>query len=61
MPVPAGALGASGRRVVACRRLLGLGLLVAAAGCTAERPEPASPATASFEPGAVTTRIAQTC
>jgi hypothetical protein len=47
MPVPAGALRASGRWVVACRRLLGVALLVAVvAGCTAERPEPASPAAA---------------
>ena len=49
MAVLAGTRGVSGRRV-ACRRLLGVALLVAAAGCTAERPEPASPATASFVP-----------
>ena len=58
MPVLAGARGASGRRVVACRRLLGVALLVAVAGCTAERSEPASPATAPPTAGGVASSAA---
>jgi hypothetical protein len=46
MAVLAGARGGSGRWVAACRRLLGVVLVVAVAACTAERPEPASPAAA---------------
>ena len=58
MPVLAGARGTSGRRVVACRRLLGVALLVAVAGCTAERSEPASPATAPPTAGGVASSAA---
>ena len=58
MPVLAGARGASSRRVAAWRRLLGVALLVAVAGCTAERPGPAGRATAPPTVGAVASTAA---
>jgi hypothetical protein len=61
MAVLAGARGASGRRVTACRRLLGVALVVAVAGCTAEpaeRPEPARPTTVPSAAGAAASTAA---
>ena len=41
MPVLTGARGAPRHRAAACWRLVGVALLLAVAGCTAERPQPA--------------------
>src|SRR5512132_4080774 len=54
MPVLAGARGAPRHRAVACGRLVGVALLLAVAGCTAERPEPAGRAAAATVGGATT-------
>jgi hypothetical protein len=58
MPILAGARGASRRRAAACWRLVGVALLVAVAGCTAERPEPAGRAAAPPTTGAVASTAA---
>jgi hypothetical protein len=52
MPVGAGAPGAPRRRAAACWRLAGVALLLAVAGCTAERPTPAGRAAAPAMGGA---------
>src|SRR5829696_1311411 len=54
MAVLAGGRGASGRRAAACRRLLGVALVMAVAGCTAEPPEPARGAPTPPAAGATT-------
>jgi hypothetical protein len=58
MPVLAGARGASRRWAAACWKRLGVALLLAIAGCTAERPEPAGRAAAPPAAGAAASTAA---
>ena len=58
MPVLTGARGAPRHRAAACWRLVGVALLLAVAGCTAERPQPAGRAAASAVGGATTSTAA---